>query len=249
MSTTSPLRCLNVLAAAGAAALLATPGFAADQIGFLPIEYNQLKTWTVTEFVSDDGDSVSDYYVQDMSTNQKWDFRSGTKTFYDMLTKLHDVSDDNVKQFAYVGDASGDGDFLTHGAWIAPLTKDKAPSLVRFRTTDMRWFDSATLHVQWSDQSHDYVLSAGNRVLAENPDSQDLAPLVALQTMIQSYGLNTVWEIPTDKSWATTPVGSQGPILVFLRAAPVSTASDECGDHAWWRLPCWHVGSRSAFAQ
>ena len=240
MRTQSQSHYLHFLGATGSLLLFTAPSYGAEQVSVLPIDYNQIRTWTVSDSVSDDPNT--DYFVQDLSTNQKWEFQSGDTTLYELLTKLHAVSDNNIKQFAYVGSPPDNGDFVAHGAWIAPLTKDKTPSLVKFRIPHAQHFHASAIRVTWSDRSHDYVLSDGTNVLAENGDSQDPSPLEILQKMIQNYDLNAVWEIPSDTSWASTPVGNQGPVLVFLKTEVTTPATvDTCADRGWWLPKCWRV--------
>jgi len=236
--------------------IISVPGFAAqptapaaasqagEQVGLTPLDYSRLKTWTESSPAY--GESMSDSspeqlnaasFIQDTSTNARWVFPADNGAFVAMLGKLNGAGSGNLAQLAYVGLTIGN--VVAHGAWIAPLTSGKTPSAVPadLDLAGARSFDAAALSVKWSDAAHAYVLTDGNGRIA---DAQSQAPLTALQSMIQSYGLNTVWEVPSENAWPTTPVGSEGPTEVFFKLAPgASTGMASCSRLAWLQPKCW----------
>ena len=229
-----------------ASAAETNPSAASEQIGMLPLDYGHLKTWTVSdvsqgENLNDEagGDFNPDRFFQDSSTNQRWEFTSSDDTFYDMLTKLNRTSPGNITQFAYVGTAPAG--YITHGAWIAPMTSEKTPSAVPadFAPSGIRPFATQNLSVKWSDKAHNYVLTDGAQVIAEAGSGDSAASLGVLQNMIQSYSLNAVLEIPSSKGSAITPVGSNGPALVFLKLSAAEPAPSKSCGRGWLHTACW----------
>jgi hypothetical protein len=226
-------RVLTCSVVAGAAALLVSAAGAADsQVSILPINFDHLKTWTASDVSHGDNLNMNEgdnqavsFYIEDLGTNSRWEFPQGDKEFYNVLMKLHAVSGDNVTQLAYVSGGA-------HGAWVAPLSGGKSAANVSGQV-DVRQaytFDPNALNVKWSESAHDYVLTDGKRTIAEISNGQDPSPFRTLQAMIKTYGLNSVMAISSDVS---TPVGTGGPLLVFLKLNPDSTmaANEKKG---WW---------------
>lgn len=217
-----------------------------EQIGMLSLNYDHLKTWTASdvsqgEDLSDEagGSFNPDRIFQDSITNQRWEFTASDNTFYDMLTKLNRVSPGNIAQFSYVGAVPAR--YTTHGAWIAPMTSEKTPSAVPadFVTSGVRRFDATSLSVKWSDAEHNYVLTDGAHVIAEVAQGDNAAPLNVLQKMIQSYNLNAVLQVPSSNGAALTPVGSNGPALVFLKLSEQPAAPTKSCARGWLHATCW----------
>ncbi len=93
-----------------------------------------------------------------------------------------------------------------------------------------------------NDGSKGYTLTDGNVTVASIKAGGDPGSLGLLKEMINKYGLNTAWQMPSTDDRAQTPVGSGGPAIVFLRTgekATGMTAATKSGDKKgcnWWTL-------------
>jgi hypothetical protein len=226
----------------------AAPSAAGEQVGFLPLNVAGLKTWTQTDaaFGANLSDSSPDqlnvdFVVSDPATNARWMFPAEQSGFYKLLASMNGASSGNVAGLAYVGTVPPTA-LVSHGAWVALLNSAKAPSEVGDASAlaGAQRFEPASLSVKWSDRAHNYVLTDGNQIIAEAGNGDQIA-LNALQSMIRTYGLNAEWTVPSEQGWPMTPVGSQGPMQVFLKVSssaplgmPVCT-----GKQGWLRPECW----------
>jgi len=247
------MRMLVKVAAALVAAAWVMPLAAfAEQMSTLPFDYSKLA-------ISDnDG---NEFTVRDASTGGQWLFPSGDRNFYRAVSVLGHAGTGNFKSFAYVGNPSDQGEPASHATWVAPLSASGQPSA--FPAKDLGVgavkFNAASLTVQqMTTGKRGYVLTDGQNVVAWVSRDDDPQPLSVLKDMLQKYSLNTAWQIPSTAERDATPVGTGGPVSMFLRVDETMAASNPAPTSApimdmakpakpkaegqgckWWAATCW----------
>jgi len=189
----------------------------ADQSGTFAVSFTQMKYWL-------DGFQLR---LQDLSTNYTWSFPHQDSAFYTLLNQLNGVGAGNLTQIAYVGVLNGGSKAVVHNSWEAPLQANGSASKYPGAFPQgAKKFNTTALSVQWSDTTHDYILTDGSVVVADFPTQ---APLQMLQQMLQSHGLNVEWQIPLANDYVDTPSGSDGPLDVFLNIGGPASGSPSSG--------------------
>lgn len=213
----------ETVAAAAALLVFAFAGSAsAETIGQLPINHGKIK---ISDYEG------NDFTLLDKSTQLAWKFPSGDQQFYEVLTRLKGAGAGNLASLAYVG--NGVGEATDHAAWIAPMNADGQPSAYpgKISARDARAFNPQTLSIARIERG--VALTDGRTIIAEVRNTEDASSLQLLQRMIETHGLNIVWQIPSAYERTITPVGSTGPVVVFLKAdaapRPQARAKDPIG--------------------